>query len=348
MKNANSSQEDATLRSAAEILERADHEATLNPAGAAPLALEAVRVARAAGIACLESRALAVLGFSLALSGSRELAASIFDAATAYGCPCCLPAIERRRARLVLAEEGPLRAVEVSREALNMAKRTAPGEVTLCRQTYGVMLYYAGDVSGSSRELSAVVDTLPVETPYYCAVLQNLCTALAASDDVDDIRYAVRKLQAIPDRLKGKKRLTQQRAKLAWSTGQALGRLAMLDTELSAVKRRAMLKEAARQLRIALDGLRILQLPLEIAACHSDLAAVLMRVDPLLVEETLDFETQGLSAEITTARESAQEASRTIFSLDSITDLWAALGSLRDATVAAGAPAPVIAYAQTW
>ncbi len=348
MKNANPLQQAATLGSAAEALERADREATEDPAGAVPVALEAVRVARAAGIVCLESRAWAILGFALGLSGRRRLAAAAFDAAMAYGCPCCLPAIERRRARLVAVEEGPRRALEVAREALNMANRTAPGEVALCRQTYGVMLYYAGDVGRSSRELSAVVDALPVETPYYCAVLQNLCTALAASDDVDDIRYAVRKLQAIPDRLKGKKRLTQQRAKLAWSTGQALGRLAMLDSELSAVKRRAMLKKAARQLRIALDGLRILRLPLEIAACHSDLAAVLMRVDPLLVEETLNFETQGLSAEIIRAREIAQEAARTIFSLDSVTALWAALRSLRDATVGAGAPAPVIAYAQPW
>ncbi len=229
-----------------------------------------------------------------------------------------------------------------------MAERTAPGEVALCRLTYGTMLYYAGDVGGASRELSTVADCIPVEAPYYCAVLQNLCTALAASDDVGDIRHAVRKLQAIPDRLKGKKRLTQQRAKLAWSTGQALGRLAMLDSELSAVQRRAMLKDAARQLRAALDGLRILRLPLDLAACHWDLAAVLIRVDPLLVEETLDFETQGLPAEITGARESAQEASRTIFSLDSVTALWAALRSLRDATVAAGAPAPVISYARPW
>ncbi len=229
-----------------------------------------------------------------------------------------------------------------------MARRTAPGEVTLCRQTYGVMLYYAEDMGGSSRELSAVVDSLTVEAPYYCAVLQNLCTALAASENVDDIRYAVRTLQAIPDRLKGKKRLTQQRAKLASSTGQALGRLAMLDSELSAVKRRAMLKEAARQFRMALDGLKILQLPLDIAACHSDLAAVLMQVDPLLVEDALDFETRGLSAEIADARENAREASRTIFSLDSVIALWDALRSLRDATVAAGAPAPVIAYAQPW
>jgi tetratricopeptide (TPR) repeat protein len=348
MKNANPLPQAATLGSAAEILERADREATEDPAEAVSVALEAVRVARAAGIVCLEARALAILGFALGLSGRRRLAAAAFDAATAYGCSCCLPAIERRRAFLVHAEEGALRAVEVAREALNRAKRTAPGEVALCRQTYGVMLYYAGDVSESSRELAAVIDSLPVETPYYCAVLQNLCTALAASEGVDDIRYAVGKLQAIPDRLKGKKRLTQQRAKLAWSTGQALGRLAMLDSELSAVKRRAMLKEAARQLRIALDGLRILRLPLEIAACHSDLAAVLIRVDPLLVEETLDFETQGLSAEITDARESAQKAARAIISLDSITALGTALRSLRDATVAAGAPAPVIAYAQPW
>ena len=92
----------------------------------------------------------------------------------------------------------------------------------------------------------------------------------------------------------------------------------MLDSELSAVKRRALLMKAARQLRTALDGLKILQLPLEIAACHSDLAAVLMRVDPLLVEDALDFETRGLSAEITEARENAREASRTIFSLDSV------------------------------
>ncbi len=348
MKNANSPRRPATLGSAAEILERADRKATEDPAAAVPVALEAVRVARAAGIVCLESRALAILGFVLGLSGRRRLAATAFDTATAFGCSCCLPAIERRRAFLVLDEEGAPRAADVAREALSMAKRTAPGEVALCRQTYGVMLYYAGDVGRSSRELSAVVDSLPVESPYYCAVLQNLCTALAASDGVDDIRNAVRKLQAIPGRLKGKKRLTQQRAKLAWSTGQALGRLAMLDSELAAVQRRAMLKDAARQLRTALDGLRILRLPLEIAACHSDLAAVLIRVDPLLVEETLDFETQGLSAEITSAHEIAQKASRTMFSLDSITALWAALRSLRDATVAAGAPAPVIAYALPW
>jgi len=229
-----------------------------------------------------------------------------------------------------------------------MAKRTAPSEVALCRQTYGVMLYYTGDVSGASRELSAVVDSLPVEAPYYCGVLQNLCTALAASDDIEDIRHAVRKLQAIPDRLKGKKRLTLQRAKLAWSTGQALGRLAMLDSELSAVKKRAMLKQGARQLRIALEGLKILRLPLEIAACQADLATVLMRVDPLLVEEALDFETEGLSAEIISAREIAHKASKSIWSLEAVTGLWAALRSLREATVTAGAPAPVIAYGQPW
>ncbi len=336
------------LGSAAEILERADREATEDPAGAVPIALRAVRVARAAGIVCLESRALAILGFTLALSGRPKPAAAVFDAATAYGCPCWVPAIDRRRAYLVAVEEGPPQALKVARGALSMARRIAPGEIALCRQTYGVMLYYAGDASGSSRELSAVVDSLAVETPYYCAILQNLCTALAASDDVDAIRYAVHKLRAIPDRLKGKKRLTQQRAKLAWTTGQALGRLAMLDSELSAVKRRAMLKEAARQLRLALDGLRILRLPLEVAACHSDLAAVLIRVDPLLVEDTLEFETQELSAEIAGAREIACEAAKATFSLDSIATLWAAVRSLREATVEAGAPTPVIAYAQPW
>jgi hypothetical protein len=348
MKNANPLELAATPESAAKALARADREATEDPAGAVPVALEAVRVARSAGIACLESRALAVLGFALSLSGRQRLAATAYDSATAYGCPCCLPGIERRRARLVLDEDGAESAVGVAREALEMAKRTAPGEVTLCRQTYGVMLYYAGDVGGSIRELSAVVDSLPVETPYYCKVLQNLCTALAASEDVEDIRYAVRTFQAIPDRLKGKKRLTQQRAKLAWSTGQALGRLAMFDSELSAVKRRAMLKQAARQFRTALEGLRILQLPLDLAACHTDLAAVLMQVDPFLVEDALDFETRGLPAEIADARENARKASRTLFSLDAVIALWHAVRSLRDATVAAGAPAPVIAYAQPW
>lgn len=67
-----------------------------------------------------------------------------------------------------------------------------------------------------------------------------------------------------------------------------------------------------------------------------------------MVEETLDFETQELSDEIIRARESAQEAASTFCSLDSVTELWAALGSLCDATVAAGAPAPVIACAQPW
>ncbi len=348
MKNVDPLQPTATLEAAAKALGRADREATEDATAAIPMALEAVQVTRAAGIICLESRAWAVLGIALSQCGRRRLAAAAYDAATAYGCPCCLPAIDRRRAYLVAVDEGLPQAVEVAREALNMAKRTAPGEVALCQQTYGVMLYYAGDVGGSIRELSAVVDSLPAEVPYYCAVLQNLCLALAASDDLDDIRYAVRTLQAIPDRLKGKKRLTQQRAKLAWSTGEALGRLAMLDSDLSAVKRRAKLKQAAHQLRAALNGMRILKLPLEIAACHADLAAVLIRVDPLLVEETLDFETRGLSAEIADARENAREASRSIFSLNAVTDLWAALRTLREATVAAGAPAPVIAYALPW
>ena len=348
MKMAHRLEPAAALESATKALTRADREATENPVKAIPVAIEAVRVARSAGVACLESRALAILGFTLGLSGRLRFAAAAFDVAAAKGCPCCLPGIERRRARLVQDEEGASRAVEVAREALNMARRTAPGEVTLCRQTYGVMLYYVGDVGGSIRELSAVVDSLPVEVPYYCQVLQNLCTALAASDKVGDIRHAVRKLQAIPKRLKGRKRLTQQRAKLAWSTGQALGRLAMLDAEQSAVKRRAMLKQAARQFKTALDGLKILQLPLDLAACRTDLAAVLMHVDPFLVESALDFETQGLPAEIADARESAREASRTLFSLDAVIALWGAVGSLRNATVQAGAPAPVIAYAQPW
>ncbi len=337
------------MEAATKALGRADREATEDAAAAIPLALEAVRITRAAGIICLESRAWAVLGISLSQCGRRRLAAAAYDAARAYGCPCCLPAIDRRRAYLVAVDEGLPQAVEVAREATNMAKRTAPGEVALCRQTYGVMLYYAGDMGGSIRELSAVVDSLPVEAPYYCAVLQNLCLALAASDDLDDIRYAVRMLQAIPDRLKGKKRLTQQRAKLAWTTGEALGRLAMLDPELSAVKRRAMLKQAAHQLSAALGGMRILKLPLKIAACHADLAAVLIRVDPLLVENTLDFETRGLAAEIADAHENAREVSRSIFSsLNAVTDLWASLRTLREATVAAGAPSPVIAYALPW
>ncbi|MCP4663957.1 MAG: hypothetical protein GY856_51900 [bacterium] len=290
---------------------------------------------------------MAVLALVLLLLGQRKQSSAVFDAARAYGCPCCLPAIERRRAYLVAVEEGPRQAVDVAREALNMANRITPGEIALCRQTFGVMLYYAEDFGEAVRELSAVVDSLPAEAPYYDSVLLNLCTALIASDTVEDIRYAIRKLQAIPDRLKGKKRLTQQRAKLASTTGQALARLAVLDTELSAIERRAMLKEAARQLRIALDGLRILRLPLEIAACHSDLAAVLARVDPLQVEAALDFETSELPAEVTRAREIAHDAAKAIFSPAAIAALWAALCSLRDATVAAGAPAPVIAYARS-
>ncbi len=104
-----------------------------------------------------------------------------------------------------------------------------------------------------------------------------------------------------------------------------------------------MLKAAARQLRVALDGLRILRLPLEIAACHSDLAAVLARVDPPQVEAALDFETPGLPAEITRAREIAHDLAKAIFSPEAIVALRAALHSLRGATVAEGTPAPAIA-----
>ncbi len=58
MKNANPWPQAVTLRAAAEVLERADREATEDPAAAVPVAIEAVRATRAVGIVCLESRAL--------------------------------------------------------------------------------------------------------------------------------------------------------------------------------------------------------------------------------------------------------------------------------------------------
>lgn len=333
------------MGSAAAVLEEADQEATADPAAALPLAIGAVRATRAAGISCLESRALAVLAWILFRIGRTRGSKAVFTAAAASGCSCCQPTIERRRAHLLLSCGQTQAAVEVARSALEMSQRNARGEVALCRQAYGVMLYYANDISGSTRELSAVVETLPVEAPFYHIVIQNLCTTLAASDDVVDLQYAVEKLQAIPDRIVGKKRLTQQRAKIAWTTGQALAKLSVLDEELSPVERRTMLKEAARQLRTAVDGLKILQLPLEIAACQTDLAAVLARVDPLEVAGALNFELSPLTPEIAKACQDARKAATAVFSPEAIIALWAAVRSLRELTVAAGAPAPVLIYA---
>jgi hypothetical protein len=212
------------------------------------------------------------------------------------------------------------------------------------------MLHYAGNVEESARELAAVVEILPVESPYYSAVVQSLYLVMIDSDTVTGVRNAIEKLLESEKQHKGVKRRTSERAKLYWAIGGGYARLASLDKALSDAERHKMLDAAADYLGKAVNSLMILRLPLEIAACRSDLAAVLALINPPAVATALDFAElpadmlAELPTEVSRLQEQAKDAAGAIFSADGIAALWAALRSLRDATVAAGAPSPLMAY----
>jgi hypothetical protein len=208
------------------------------------------------------------------------------------------------------------------------------------------MLYYAGDSDNAADELSAALQLIPPTSPYYDPTLQNLYTAMTASDDVPTLRKAVRRLRAIPDTWKGLKRVTQQRAKLAWTTGQGLAKLADLDKTLSAAARRSLLEEAARYLRLAVDSLTLLRLPLDLMACRADLSAVMVMLEPSSVRLVLgEEEPPGLGATVTAALADARTAAEDALTPSAFATLCASLWTLRESTTEAGASPPLLSYA---
>ncbi len=179
--------------------------------------------------------------------------------------------------------------------------------------------------------------------------LTNLCSALAASEDPEDVERAAAKLEGLPERFKGLKRLSQERVKLAWSTGQTLARVVHVS-ELRSWAKIRHLTRARDLIDGSVSGLERLRLPLDAAAARVDLANVQAQLDPCDVLDTLEGiaakgEQDGKRFDLSEVKAAAIDAAKGSFSREGIRQIWEALRALRAATVDAGAAPPVMSYA---
>jgi hypothetical protein len=321
--------------------EQAERLSTTDPAAAFPLLQKALRDCRkAGGVLCLESQGFSLLGWILGILGRTENAESAFRVAYRSGCPCCKPAIDRRFAHLLDWQNRSEEAVNCAIRAVEMSTEPLKGLAFL---TLGTVRGHAGDVAGAIRDHVRALRLISVQSPHHPIALANLLADLTKSDERADIARAVEMLPGLKARFHGIKRLSQQRAKLAWMSGGALARYVVVF-ELTGWTRHGQLAESRHDLTLAVSSLERLSqpLPLEIAAARVDLAAVelLSKTDNVAATLAEVPDVPLLASLKATAIDVAGEA----LSTENRRQLWAALRELRDATVAAGCAPPLVPY----
>jgi len=372
---ANMKEKETKISDAAILLERAERQATSNPAAALPTIQKALRACRRAGVQCLETRALATLGailssvgrlkhsedaFRVAYSGEgRRRARSghtagapvpvgVDPSTASQSCPCCRPVVDRLSAYLLNKQGRKREAVERASRAVETARKPEQGRAFV---TLGIVRFYAGDVSGAVQALTEALEVLPVRSPHHGIAQTNLAAALAHSKNPEDVRRAAAMLHRLERRFRGIKRISVERAKLAWTVGQVLARLADLEDGIT-WKRRSLLDNARKRLKAAVSNLAKLGLFLDATAARSDLAAILAQLDPLAVLETVEGipgkgKQDGRPFDVSEVRTAAIEAASVVFTPERKAKLWEALRTLRAAIVDAGAPPPIVAYGPT-
>jgi tetratricopeptide (TPR) repeat protein len=202
-----------TPATAAKLLEDAGRAATLDPVGSQELIRAAIQAGEDAGLPCLVSRAIALLGSVLALLDRLDESAETFDKAKARSCPCCLPWIERLRTSLLCRQGREEEAERVARNALRLARSHA--DVALCHAALGTLLIVAEKFDQACPELYTALEMVPLRSEYWDYVHTNLNAALAHSSDVATVREALLHLRALPEGWVGIKRGTLPRAKHA-------------------------------------------------------------------------------------------------------------------------------------
>lgn len=336
------------ISEAAILLERAERLATSRPPAALPEIQKALRACHRVGVECLETRAFATLGAILLLLGRLGHAETAFRVAYRSECSCCRPVVDRLSAFLLDEQGRKPEAVARASRAVETARTQERGRALV---TLGTVRFYAGDVSGSIEALTEALAALPVRSPHHRIAVANLANALAHSDKPEDVERAATELEGLPDRFKGLKRVSQERVKLAWITGQVLARLVHVH-QLQGWAKKRHLTRAKKLLTETVSALERLGLVLDIAAARADLAAIQIQLDPLEVAVTLagipvKGEKAGKAFDISTALAAAKDAADVVFTLERKAQLFEALGALRAATVQAGACPPVMPYAVT-
>ncbi len=338
------------ISDAAILLETAERLATSDPAAALPDLLQALLACReAGGIRCVEGRALSLLGLILYQLGRVDHAAAAFRRAYAADCSCCRPAIDRRFAHFLDAL-GPARkpeALDTARRAVEAARGPEKGRALV---TLGTVCRHAGDTSGTVQALREALDVIPVQSPHHAIALANLGDALRESGKLEDVRRSADILLGLPDRFKGLKYMTMERAKVDWSLGQTLALLVRLSPDMPPEEARATLLQAHDLIAGSFTRLAKLGLLLELAAARVDLANVQAMLDPFEVLDTLEGipakgEQGGKRFDLSEVKTAAMDAAAGVFSSDRVRLIWEALRALRDATVEAGATPPVMSYA---
>jgi tetratricopeptide (TPR) repeat protein len=340
-------EKEVTISAAASCLERAERCATSNPKAAIPLLQEALKACAEVGLQCLESRAYASLGITLALVDRLPESERAFEQAYKPNCPCCRPIIDRNFARLLDIRN------DLS-EALRYADRAVEGSSTKAQKgpafvTLGIVRYHAGDIPECIQAFTKSLEIIPVSSHQHSIAMKNLNIGLAHSGSLKDLELAIKELTNLAARFKGVRRVSLERANLAWTTGQSLARLVRI-AEHKAWTRREHLNLAQAHLTTAVNAMERLGLPLAVAAIRTDLAAIQALLDPLAVADTLgeipaQGEQEDRQFDLSEAKTNAIEAAGGILSPERIQKMWKALRDLRDATVVAGIAPPIMMYA---
>ena len=338
--------ERTSLAHAAKLLDDAERLGTSDPAAALPKLREAREACRRAGLPCLETRAMADIGWVLVMTGEMGEAERTFQDAYTSECPYCRPIIDRRFARF-LDYQG--RMEEAETYALRALEDCPEGERGFALMTLGIVRYHAQNYSGAVEAHSEALAIIPVDSPHHLIAQANLADALRRSGRLEDARRAERIYRGLPEAFLGMKRLTVARAKAGWGFAETLALIAHLDPDLRPWEKKQLLREGRHQLTPAAQWLTKKRLLLDAAAARSDLAAIKMQLDPLEVLDTLEGipakgKQDGKPYDVSKAWEAAKAAADVVLSAERKEVLWQALRTLRQALVDAGAAEPVMIY----
>ncbi len=339
-------EKETKLSDAVKLLEDGEKLGTTDPAAALPVLREALEACRRTGFLCLEARAVAGIGWVLALLGRLDDSEDAFREAYRSECPSCRPFVDRRYARLLDYQD---RMEEALSYATRAAETATGSERGFALDTLGIVRYHAGDISGAAESWTEALAVISPDSALFPRVRANLAYALK-DGDLEDAKRAARILRGLPERFKGLKYLTVERGKTAWSLGETLARIVQLSPDLEGWERKSMLLEARANVKTGANVLGRLGLSLDLATARVDLARIEAQLDPLDVLDTLEGipakgEQEGKTFDVSTALQAAKDAAAVVFTPERKAKLCEALGALRAATVDAGAAPPVMVYA---
>ncbi len=246
-----------------------------------------------------------------------------FELGEACGCVRCLPDLRRRLAFLrrdqkrfddAFAEVNA--ALVIYREAEN---RDGMGRCRICR---GQLYLELDRVAEAIRDFREALTLISIESSptYHRWAFANFTVALARGAD-DDFALADELMPELRGLYRGVRGISAERAKLTWLEG-------------SIKLRRGEDLPGLTLLLEARDQLTQLAMPLDVAAITADIAAVLAP-DGMAIRDLVE-ETAICPPQLREPLKGVYRATR-----HGVSELLAAIGTLRDAATAAGAAPPV-------